>query len=187
METDVTRTDPSPGIELDQYTPSWAGQSAAVAQNSARRHDGPRTLGTAEKDTWSRANIQGWWSNNIYLSLPHSSNEDPTRIHDPRDYLALERNFLAHIRTANALALFGVALVQLFRLGKEDSKAGLALGATCAGGGMIIALAGAYRYFLLQSRLRRGKAAAGGPGAWIGWTVILGVIGAVFVVVLAEN
>ena len=182
MEVDVTRNDPSAGIELDHYAPSRSGQSAAAAERTSAR-----SSGAASKGPWSSAKVQKWWSNNISLRLPHSWNEDPTRIHDPRDYLALERNFLAHVRTASALALFGVAVFQLYRLGSENSKAGRALGATCAAGGMIMVSAGAYRYFLLQSRLRHGKAAAGGPGAWVGWTVIMGVIGASFVVVLAEN
>lgn len=102
-------------------------------------------------------------------------------------YLALERNFLTHIRTANALVLFGVFLFQLFRLERLDSTAGLALSATCAGGAMTIVLAGAYRYFLMLSRMKHGKATTGGPALWIAWTVNMGVVSAVFVVVLAQH
>ncbi|KAL8925976.1 MAG: hypothetical protein Q9172_001979 [Xanthocarpia lactea] len=183
MEADanLTRTDTRPGIELDHYTSaSGARRSVTAAITSISSHHGPRPIVAPRRAAVGRANFQKWWSDNITLSLTHSCNEDPTRNHDPRNYLALERTYLAHVRTASALVLFGVALVQLFRLRYVDSKAGLALGATCAGGGIIV-LAGAYRYFLLQTKLRRGKAAAGGPGSWIGWTVILGAVGAVFV------
>ncbi len=189
MEADanLTRTDIRPGIELDHYTPSGARRSVTAAMTSTSSHHSPQPIVAPRRATVGRENCRKWWSDNITLSLTHSCNEDFTRNHDPRDYLALERTYLAHIRTASALVLFGVALVQLFRLRDVDSKTGLALGVTCAGGGMIIVLAGAYRYFLLQTKLRRGKAAAGGPGSWIGWTVILGVVGAVFVVILAED
>ena len=52
---------------------------------------------------------------------------------------------------------------------------------------MIIVLAGAYRYFLMHSRMKHGKATTGGLAVWVAWTVILGVILAVLVVVLAED
>lgn len=46
----------------------------------------------------------------------------------------MERTYLALVRTASALVLFGVVLVQLFRLKDVDSRAGLALGPASAGG-----------------------------------------------------
>ena len=51
------------------------------------------------------------------------------------------------MRTAVALVSFGIALVQLFRLKDVDSKAGIALGAASAGGGIVIVFVGAWRFF----------------------------------------
>ncbi|KAL8830878.1 MAG: hypothetical protein Q9170_005536 [Blastenia crenularia] len=128
-----------------------------------------------------------WWSNNIALNITHDPPVDHPHSRDPRDYLALERTYLAHIRTASALVSFGVALYQLFRLKNVDTKAGLALGAICAGGGAVMALTGGYRYFQEQRHLFSGKILAGGVGIWIGWIAIMSITVAVFVVVLTED
>ncbi|KAL9026692.1 MAG: hypothetical protein Q9180_007443, partial [Flavoplaca navasiana] len=174
--SNVVRGDPLPNIELEHYR----DPSGVSRPPSRTTHEWPQST-SGKKTARRKANTRSWWTNNISLSLPYSSNENPAQNHDPRDYLALERNFLAHIRTANALVLFGVFLFQLFRLERLDSTAGLALSATCAGGAMMIVLAGAYRYFLIQSRMKHGKATTGGLALWVAGTVILGVTSAVFV------
>ena len=180
--SNVVHGGPLPDIELEHYR----DPSGLSRPHSPTTHQCPQST-MRKKPVWSKANLRSWWTNTISLSLPYNSNENPAPNHDPRDYLALERNFLAHMRTANALVLFGVFLFQLFRLERLNSTAGLALSATCAGGAMIIVLAGAYRYFLMQSRMKYGKATTGGPELWVAWTVILGVTSAVFVVVLAQD
>ncbi|KAI4248079.1 MAG: hypothetical protein L6R40_001168 [Gallowayella cf. fulva] len=179
-------------MELDNYLSPEIKNSApteTAANTDHRNHEGSQRLVGVETASSSRTypqRLRTWWSNNICPTVIHSWDEDSAQSHNPRDYLALERTYLAHIRTANALILFGVALVQLFRLRQVDSKAGLALGAVCAAGGMIIVFAAGRRYFLQQKKLTRRKAVAGGLEAWIGGLVILGIVAAVFVLVLAE-
>ncbi|KAL8649152.1 MAG: hypothetical protein Q9210_004576 [Variospora velana] len=128
--------------------------------------------------------MQTWWADNIQPTIAHGANGSPGHHHDSRDYLALERTYLAHVRTANALTLFGVALVQLFRLKNAESTAGVVLGAVTAGGGIVIVLAGGRRYFLLQKKLIEGRMVTGWTTIWIDGTVILGIILAVLVVIL---
>ena len=131
--------------------------------------------------------LQKWWSNNISLLIVHSHALPNDHNNDPRDYLALERTFLAHIRTASALASFGVSLVQLFRLHNVDSEAGIILGSCTAGGGMVIVLVACRRYFRQQQKLIHGRAVAGGVEIWIDCSVVVAITVAVLVVVLAAD
>ncbi|MCJ1263525.1 hypothetical protein MMC22_003395 [Lobaria immixta] len=62
---------------------------------------------------------QKWWSRHISLVVLHTS--DALAGGDPRDYLSLERTFLAYIRTASALVSLGVIVTQLFMLKKQYS------------------------------------------------------------------
>ncbi|KAL8680986.1 MAG: hypothetical protein Q9186_002886 [Xanthomendoza sp. 1 TL-2023] len=186
------QTNTSSGIELDDYAPAGTSASTRVETipTPDRRKNGhPSPLvgdATARSSRIKFHQLRAWWANNICLSVIHSWEGNNAHSHNPRDYLALERTFLAHVRTASALVSFGVALLQLYRLKQVDSRAGLALGAVCACGGIIIVFTGGWRYFLLQKRLAGRKAVAGGPGAWVGGLFILGVISAVLIVVLAE-
>ncbi|KAI4121182.1 MAG: hypothetical protein LQ338_006517 [Usnochroma carphineum] len=168
---------------------------AAVGDNNIM-HDHPSTPDRQRLASLNRAEpaprvnhqtLQTWWSNTICPTITHDPNGDHSHNNDPRDYLALERTHLAHVRTASALASFGIALTQLFRLKNVDSSAGIVLGAVSAGGGAVIVLAGAVRYFQQQQNLLRGKAVAGGSFAWIDGIVLLGIIMAVLVVVIAED
>ncbi|MCJ1423667.1 hypothetical protein MMC29_001551 [Sticta canariensis] len=60
---------------------------------------------------------QKWWSRHVSLVVAHTS--DAPSGGDPRDYLSLERTFLAYIRTASALVSVGVVTTQLFVLKKD--------------------------------------------------------------------
>ncbi|KAL9031040.1 MAG: hypothetical protein Q9196_000901 [Gyalolechia fulgens] len=128
--------------------------------------------------------LQSWWSDNISVTITH----DPRRHNtDPRDYLALERTYLAHVRTASVLAAFGITLVQLFILRNMNPTTGRVLGALCAAGGIVHVLVGCLCYFRQQKRLSHGIATAGGIGVWFGWTLFTSILVAIFVVVLFEN
>ncbi|KAE8336440.1 hypothetical protein BDV24DRAFT_155176 [Aspergillus arachidicola] len=83
-----------------------------------------------------RNRLRKWWLTNI---RPEVAAEDG----DPRDFLALERTFLAYVRTANALASFAIVAAQLFILHHDSVVAGK--------------LMGAMRYFQQQRSLRRRK------------------------------
>ncbi|KAL8734242.1 MAG: hypothetical protein Q9181_003288 [Wetmoreana brouardii] len=188
LKTSAHQIDAASGIELRNLSHRETRNTTLV--------DDPTTTArprhpAAEQDPTRLTNLvelQQWWSSVICPTVNHNPSVDRSlHNNDARDYLALERTFLARVRTANALALFGVALVQLLRLNNLDPKAGLAIGAVTAGGGAIIVLAGGYRFFLQQRKLLCGKALAGGPLAWITWALLIGVFVAVLVIVLVEG
>ncbi|KAF8429229.1 hypothetical protein EV426DRAFT_584231 [Tirmania nivea] len=86
-----------------------------------------------------------------------------------RDHLALERTFLAWLRTSLAFASIGIAVTQLFRLNavvqppnSTDgphplAHMGKSLGATFVGISIIILALGAQRYYESQGWLLKGK------------------------------
>ncbi|KAL9605690.1 MAG: hypothetical protein Q9179_001110 [Wetmoreana sp. 5 TL-2023] len=136
------------GIELHNISHGETRNTTLVDDPTATApssHEALEPLPAAESDPARSTNfveLQQWWSSVICPTVNHNPSVDRSHNHDARDYLALERTFLARVRTANALALFGVALVQLLRLNNLDPKAGLAIGAVTASGGAIIVLAG---------------------------------------------
>ncbi|KAE8360816.1 hypothetical protein BDV27DRAFT_148376 [Aspergillus caelatus] len=83
-----------------------------------------------------RNRLRKWWLTEI---RPKVAAEDG----DPRDFLALERTFLAYVRTANALASFAIVAAQLFILHHDSVVAGKMMGAM--------------RYFKQQRSLQRRK------------------------------
>ncbi|KAH6606624.1 hypothetical protein Trco_005777 [Trichoderma cornu-damae] len=89
-----------------------------------------------------------------------------------RDHLALERTFLAWLRTSLAFASIGVAVTQLFRLNTSSSvsdataadfdhtklqKMGRPLGATFLAISIVTLLLGCRRYFHAQEWILKGK------------------------------
>jgi len=86
-----------------------------------------------------------------------------------RDHLALERTFLAWLRTSLAFASIGIAVTQLFRLNatlqSPDSSSGIqllahlgkSLGATFLGISILVLAIGAQRYYESQGWLLKGK------------------------------
>jgi len=92
-----------------------------------------------------------------------------------RDHLALERTFLAWLRTSLAFASIGIAVTQLFRLNTTISEGsgltptpvqpgtirlrqvGKPLGATFLGISILVLIVGGRRYFESQYWIIRGK------------------------------
>ncbi|KAF7932104.1 uncharacterized protein EAE97_009125 [Botrytis byssoidea] len=87
-----------------------------------------------------------------------------------RDHLALERTFLAWLRTSLAFASIGIAITQLFRLNTSSSTTpappepksslrhlGKPLGATFVGISILMLSVGFHRYFEGQFYIIRGK------------------------------
>ncbi|CAK7264557.1 hypothetical protein SEPCBS119000_001057 [Sporothrix epigloea] len=84
-----------------------------------------------------------------------------------RDHLALERTFLAWLRTSLAFASIGIAVTQLFRLnttvGDEKSKLnslrhiGRPLGTTFLGISVLVLFLGYRRYYQSQQWILKGK------------------------------
>lgn len=172
------RIDPASEIELVNVAAEIGGNARRQELSTSHQQTEP-----SRRSTY-RSLLQTWWANNIQPTITHGTNGSPGHYHDPRDYLALERTYLGRLRTANALILFGVVLVQLFRLKNAESTAGVVLGVITAGGGIVIVLAGGRRYFLVQKKLIEGRMVAGGTSIWIDGTIILGIILAVLVVIL---
>ncbi|KAI5840452.1 hypothetical protein DFP73DRAFT_482450 [Morchella snyderi] len=86
-----------------------------------------------------------------------------------RDHLALERTFLAWLRTSLAFASIGIAITQLFRLNAAVVTTpnpsgytplrhmGKPLGATFIGISLLVLMIGVNRYYESQTWLMRGK------------------------------
>jgi uncharacterized membrane protein YidH (DUF202 family) len=81
---------------------------------------------------------------------------------------ALERTYLAYVRTSLALAVTGVTIAQLFRLagsitpGQKPLAPGLPLAACFIISAMLVVLLGAVRFWRQQTAMARGKVWAGG-------------------------
>ena len=84
--------------------------------------------------------------------------------------IALERTFLAYLRTSLALAMAGVLTAQLFHLQRSVNPnmtmgffvIGIPLSATFIGFGIVVLFVGAYRFWLQQNAMVMGKIYAGG-------------------------
>ncbi|PYH41251.1 DUF202 domain-containing protein [Aspergillus saccharolyticus JOP 1030-1] len=113
----------------------------------------------SRKGPWGR--LERFWTRNVVLTVPQRSN---------RDHFALERTFLAYIRTSVMVAMQGVLIAQLFRLQHKASpdlalgfyEVGVPLSVTCYGAAIIIASLGAYRFWKQQSMVALGTVYAGG-------------------------
>lgn len=83
---------------------------------------------------------------------------------------ALERTFLAYLRTSLALSSIGVAVAQLFRLQHTPTPnpifgffvLGKPMACICQGAAIYCLFLGAYRSWRLQNAIVRGKAISGG-------------------------
>ncbi|KAF1959170.1 hypothetical protein CC80DRAFT_406882 [Byssothecium circinans] len=99
-----------------------------------------------------------------------------------RDHLALERTFLAYLRTSLALAMTGVITAQLFHLQRSSNpnptfgffKLGIPLATAFIALGLVVLLIGAYRFWRQQNAMIRGTVYAGG---WeISGTMLLSIL-----------
>lgn len=76
---------------------------------------------------------------------------------DPRDFAALERTNLGYARTANAFAIFGVLMTQLYVLANFDRTFGIVFACVAYCGAIVITALGCFRYFALQQALTLRK------------------------------
>jgi uncharacterized membrane protein YidH (DUF202 family) len=126
--------------------------------------------------------VKTWWSHHVRLTIKYPSGNG-----DPRDYLALERTYLAYIRTSSAIVSLGVVLVQLFILKNVSKTTGIVLAATLSGGGIIVACIGCFRFFRQQERMNIGKTIYAGLDMVALWAALLLITLTLFIVVLIED
>jgi uncharacterized membrane protein YidH (DUF202 family) len=124
-------------------------------QDQDRDDDQDQDPDHEDEDRNSIASPTTFWTKHIRLTVTEK---------ECRDHFALERTYLAYIRTASAYAQFGVTLAQLFRLNNSNKgielpstlKIASALGATTEGIAILVILSGT-AYFVKQQRgLKKG-------------------------------
>ncbi|KAL5336894.1 hypothetical protein BJX70DRAFT_400234 [Aspergillus crustosus] len=119
---------------------------------------------TTQASSRSRRGILGriarLWGRQVVLTVSHRRK---------RDYFALERTFLAYIRTSVILAMQGALIAQLFRLQAPSStsalgyhEVGVPLSVTCHVAAIVTAVLGAHRFWKQQDAIAREKVYAGG-------------------------
>ncbi|OJD20249.1 hypothetical protein ACJ73_08418, partial [Blastomyces percursus] len=134
-------------------------QRTLSTQQSSRTGDSAGGGGTNNKGIL--AGVKRFWFQHVSMTVPRSQN---------RDHFALERTYLAYIRTSLAFAFQGALIAQLFSLqNKQDQNSafgfnavGRPLACACHGCAIIVAAVGSYRFWRQQSALARGKVQAGG-------------------------
>ncbi|KAH0606358.1 uncharacterized protein H6S33_004019 [Morchella sextelata] len=134
--------------------PNYASTSTTESMSRKRDKHSGRDTPEPEKRGW-------FWR----LRAVELENEGSTA----RDHLALERTFLAWLRTSLAFASIGVGISQLFRLNAAVQSSDLSegiitlrhlgkpLGITFLATAIAVLLIGVHRYFESQGWLLRGK------------------------------
>ncbi|EFX04129.1 pf02656 domain containing protein [Grosmannia clavigera kw1407] len=171
-DTDTPRAPVVP-MESLLHNDSAAGrpidyQSTAVTSASStpprRRRAPPTATSEASHDRPDGAEQPlSWWAS-LLASVQTLELENKGSV--ARDHLALERTFLAWLRTSLAFSSIGIAVTQLFRLStSSDSssqldalhRVGRPLGSTFLGISILILFLGYHRYYQSQQWILRGK------------------------------
>ncbi|KGO73834.1 protein of unknown function DUF202 [Penicillium italicum] len=146
--------------ELDDSTPSGSsGDEHHVSTHRTTSQADSRRRREARNGLWGQ--ICRFWTRQVIITVPQKRN---------RDYFALERTFLAYIRTSTVIAMQGVLVAQLLRLQRPSKKVdrlsfhevGIPLSVTCHFVAVVVALIGAFRFWRQQNAIARGKVYAGG-------------------------
>ncbi len=183
------QSEQSPGDYISEQSPASHGlgttielEGRVISQDTSRESAANATESPTNDTNTSYMRLQYWWTHNIRLNLEHGASGG-----DPRDYLALERTFLAWFRTSVSLISFGVVTTQLFILKDVDPKKGKILGAVMYCGGAIVLLLGCVRYFRQQRLLTQGKALSGGWHHQVLIIVLLVILTSLIVSVIVDG
>lgn len=107
-----------------------------------------------------------------------------TILHDPRDFHALERTYLAYTRTANALSLFAVLITQLFVISDVSNSVGIAFASMVYCAAILTTVLSCARFFRQQRLMIRGRAAGAGGDVMLIWVAIVAICLGLFVAIL---
>ncbi|KAI9892036.1 MAG: hypothetical protein M1814_002231 [Vezdaea aestivalis] len=180
------------------------GTGASVGTNDADGNpegsDSRTPNSTATRPPPNTKNTQpGWWER---TKEAYQSIELENKGSVARDHLALERTYLAWLRTSLAFASIGIAITQLFRLNSTIAGAqpdepargylhlrqvGKPLGATFLAISIVVLFVGFHRYFEAQHWIIRGKFPASRGSIALIAAISAGLIVTSLVVVLIIN
>ncbi|KAG5216926.1 DUF202 domain-containing protein [Trichophyton interdigitale] len=129
------------------------------------------------------AGLQRFWWAHISIRVPRKQN---------RDHFALERTYLAYMRTSLTFAMVGVLIAQLFSLNHAVvhnadfgfHRVGKPLACVCHLLAILVAVAGAYRFWRQQHALARGRVHTGGREVNFIGLVSAAVVAVIFVLVI---
>ncbi|KAJ8066153.1 hypothetical protein OCU04_005244 [Sclerotinia nivalis] len=151
--------------ERDQWESTELSELAHIRQNytnaSSSHALGPGS--TAPTGFFGRLtyDVSKFWRHQISVTVDHVA---------CRDHLAVERTFLAYLRTSLALSMLGVSVAQLFRLQHSPTPnpllgffvLGKPLACICQVAAITTLLIGIIRSWRHQNAIVRGKALSGG-------------------------
>ncbi|TEY49818.1 hypothetical protein BOTCAL_0283g00040 [Botryotinia calthae] len=155
----------SPSRERDQWESTELSELEHIRQNytqaSSTHALGPGSTAPSGFFGQLAFNASKFWRHQISVTVDHVT---------CRDHLALERTFLAYLRTSLALSMLGVSIAQLFRLQHSPTPnpligffvLGKPLACICQGAAIITLLVGSIRSWRHQNAIVRGKALSGG-------------------------
>ncbi|KAI9823784.1 MAG: hypothetical protein M1832_002341 [Thelocarpon impressellum] len=181
--------------------PTYGGSDDTLRNSGslrARTHEQEQAAEAAEATKPDDDKPEGWWR---WFADKYGSVELENKGSTARDHLALERTFLAWLRTSLAFASIGIAITQLFRLnttivGRDPEMQGAVrlrgvgkpLGSTFLAIAIVVLFVGFRRYFESQFWIIRGKFPASRGSVFLVFLIAaLLIVGSLVVVVVMDS